>query len=542
MPTGKPDPGGTGQFKAFAPFLPDFAQRIGAKWWRLHDASAILDWWRVQPEPGQFCWFDGVVDGLRERGFQILGMFVRTPKWAARDQSGKHSRSVPRDYKEFAHYVTEVAKHYKGRIRYWELWNTPGDPAFWSGTPEEYVALLKIGSETLKQVDPENQVVSVWLGYEREQQATNERLLAAGLTQYLDVFGFHGYGGEKAIENVQRFRAIVDQFGGMKPLWETEAGAYCTTFRKTYFDGADASGTQWAAHVDYHTATPAWVRTVAMSLAAGSQKYFFYWVVPTGSFDRQYGVSNMVDYDGTPQPVAAAYGIMSRWLSEAEPVQVIDVTDRIRALVFEREEGPIAVIYGLGMPAPDTQTLRLPIAPDKLERIDLMGNRRPVKGENEATLGVSSEPFYLLAPGMTAPDLIAAIEAAQIEGTPVPDALLDKLRNYGMDLSDPFFREHRFVETVGEPGDTSAYRFATEDGDVLVLWCGDAAGVVRDLPKARLMVSSPKNKLSATDALGRKVNLARSGARTFLNVSLVPVFLECPKGTALRPVSRATKR
>ncbi|MFH0964341.1 MAG: carbohydrate binding domain-containing protein [Planctomycetota bacterium] len=534
VPTGQPDQGGHGLFKAFAPFIPDFAQRIGAKWWRLHDASSITDWRRVEPRQGEFDWFDGVVDGLRERGFEILGMLVRTPDWAARDpHNNLNGRGVPRDYREFADYVTKVAEHYKGRIRYWELWNTPGDTGFWSGTPEEYVELLKVGSKALKDVDPENKVTTVWLGYEREDQAANERLLAAGMTNYLDIFGFHGYGGEQALENVERFRAIVAQHGGMKPLWETEAGCYCATFRKSYFDGAEPIGTQWATPQDYRAATAAWVRSVATSFAAGSGKYFFYWVQPTGLFSQQYDAPNLLDYDGTPQPVAAAYAALSRWLSEARPLEILKLTDRINALVFERSEGPLAVIYGLGMPAPDTQTIRLPIAPGKLERIDLMGNRRVLSADTEAVLGVSSEPFYLLAPGVGAQELIAALEAARVEGTPVPDEVLDKLRNYGMDLSHPFFRDHRFVGTILDLADVSAYRFAKDDFDVLVLWFGDARGVVRDLPKKRLMVLSLKDQLKATDALGRKVNLSGAASRTSLDLSLVPVFLVCPKDTRL---------
>ena len=541
--TGQPIMYGQGRFGAFAPFIPDFAQRIGAKWWRFLDRSIITQWSLVEPRRGEFLWFDGVVDGLRERGFDLLATVVRTPDWAARDpKNNANGRSVPRDDKDFENFVTQVARHYKGRIRHWELWNTPGDPGFWSGTPEEYVELLKVGYRALKGVDPENKVTSVWLGYERELQDTNEQLLAAGLTNYLDIFGFHGYGGENALDNIARFRKIVDAHGGMKPLWETEAGSHCASFRKTYFDGSGAHGKQWRAPEDYHTATARWVRSVAISFAAGNEKYFFYWIHPTGFFGQQYGVSDMVDYDGTPRPLAAAFAILSRWLSEADPVKTLKLTDRIRALVFQRKEGPIAVVYGLGMPVPDTQTLGLPIAPAKVCRIDIMGNRHPPNGEEETRLGVSSEPFYLLAPGMKAQDLIAAIEAGKVEGTPLPDEVLDKLRNYGMDLSAPFFREHRFIGTITGLGDVSGYRFATDGTDVLVLWYGQATGVVHDLPSKRLIVVAAKEELTATDALRRKVHLLGRGKRTYLAVSLTPVFLVCPRGTKVQVVTLPRKR
>lgn len=523
--TGRPVIHGRGRFKAFAPFLPDFCRRIGATWWRLHDASAVTDWCLVENKKGDFLWYDGVIDGLRERGFNILGMLVRTPDWAARNPGNNaNGRSVPGDYRDFENYVRKVGAHYKGRIRHWEMWNTPGDPGFWSGTPEEYVELLKVGSRALKEIDAKNKIVSVWLGYERQKQSVNERLLAAGLTDHLDIFGFHGYGGEATLENIARFRDIVVRPGGMKPLWETEAGAHCATFRTTYFDGAPPVGHQWVKRDDYRFTTAAWVRAVAISFAGGSECYFFYWVSPTGLFAQQYDAPNLVDYDGTPQPVAAAFSTVARWLSDATPVKNLSLTDRVKALVFQRVEGALAVVYGTGMPAADTQQLTIPLAPGALRHIDLMGNDRALEGDTETTLGIFSEPFYLLAPAMSGKTLSRALEAGTITGTPVPDALLEKLANYRMRISDPFFREHRFVEELSDLGDVSGYRFTSAKGDVLVLWHGNAAGVVQELPHGTVAIRTPKGPVTVRDCLGRTIGVVRKGSMTHIPVSLVPVF------------------
>lgn len=533
--TGKPVIYGRGKFKAFAPFLPDFCRRIGATWWRLHDASAITDWCLAENQEGQFLWYDGVVDGLRERGFNILGMLVRTPDWAARNpDNNANGRSVPRDYEDFENYVIKVAEHYRGRIRHWELWNTPGDSAFWSGTPEEYVALLEVGSRALKRVDPENKVVSVWLGYEREQQSVNERLLAAGLTDHLDIFGFHGYGGENTLDNIAGFRDIVADHGGMKPLWETEAGAHCATFRKSYFDGAEPVGHQWAKRDDYRFTTTGWVRAVAISFAGGSERYFFYWVSPTGLFAQQYDAPNLVDYDGTPQPVAAAFSAVARWLSDAQPAKNLALTDRVKALVFQRPDGPLAVIYGIGMPAPDTQTLTLDLPAAALRCVDVMGNARALEGSGDTTLGISSDPFFLLAPGMSPEALAHALEVGRLKGTPLPGELLDKLADYRMKLSDPFFREHRFIGKIPNLADVEGYRLADEKGDVLVLWHGSARGVVGELPHRTVSIRAPQGTVTVRDAIGRDIRPDQKGAMTHIRVSLVPVFVRCPQGAVAR--------
>jgi len=530
--TGRPVIYGRGKFKAFAPFLPDFCRRIGATWWRLHDASAITDWCLVENKKGDFLWYDGVIDGLRERGFNILGMLVRTPDWAARNpDNNANGRSVPRDYADFENYVTRTAEHYRGRIRHWELWNTPGDPGFWSGTPEEYVKLLEAGSRSLKTVDPDIKVVSVWLGYEREKQEINERLLAAGLTDHLDVFGFHGYGGEAARDNINRFRDVVARHGGMKPLWETEAGAHCATFRKTYFDGADPVGHQWVKRDDYRFTTAAWVRSVATSFAVGSERYFFYWVSPTGRFASQYNAPNLIDYDGTPQPVAAAFSAVTHWLSDASPTQNLALTDRVKALIFQPPEGSLAVIYGTGMPAANTMELTIPLAPETLQYIDLMGNHRALDGENETTFPVSSEPFYLLAPE-TPPDALArALQQGTLKGAPLPGELLKKLANYRMKSSHPFFRKHRFIDRLPNLPDVEAYRLRSTEGDILILWHGTAQGVVQNLPERTVSIRPPKATLTVRNALGREVTAIRKASMTHIPVSLVPVFVRCKKGS-----------
>ena len=333
---------------------------------------------------------------------------------------------------------------------------------------------------------------------------------------------------------VARFRDIVEKYGGLKPLWETEAGAHCATFRKSYFDGAPPVGHQWVPRDDYRFTTAAWVRDLAASFAAGSRRYFFYWVSPTGLFSQQYDASNLIDFDGTPQPVAAAYATASRWFSDAEPAESLDLTDRVRAHLFSRPEGPFAVIYGTGMPSPATQTLSFSLPAARLRRIDMMGNVTSLDAALPVTLPVSSEPFFLLAESVSIPDLLSALRSAEIVGAPLPEPLLDKLADYRMKISDPFFRDYRFVGTVPDLGDVRAYRLTDGAKDVLVAWFGDAHGVVRDLPVARLALRVPAAQVRADDALERPVHFSSRGGLTVLEVGIVPVFLHCPGGTVIR--------
>ena len=65
-------------------------------------------------------------------------MFGMTPGWAAQDRNAKShyfvgASSPPADIEDWRAYVRAVATRYKGRIRYWELWNEVNDKLFYSG-------------------------------------------------------------------------------------------------------------------------------------------------------------------------------------------------------------------------------------------------------------------------------------------------------------------------------------------------------------------------------------------------------------------------
>ena len=73
---------------------------------------------------------------------------------------------APADRAKWAEVAKHIVRHYNDGwangfhydIRYWEVWNEPDIPLFWTGTPQEYYALYETVAQTLKDYDSHLQV------------------------------------------------------------------------------------------------------------------------------------------------------------------------------------------------------------------------------------------------------------------------------------------------------------------------------------------------------------------------------------------------
>ena len=127
-------------------------------------------------------------------------------------------------------YVQEMARHFKGRIRTWEVWNEQNLKHFWVTDPsvKEYYEVLKAAYEEIKAVDPSLQVAVG--GYAGVPFGLIEELYKLGGGKYFDIMNVHPYcypgAPEEALtERVTRLRKLMAKYGDeKKPIWFTEIG------------------------------------------------------------------------------------------------------------------------------------------------------------------------------------------------------------------------------------------------------------------------------------------------------------------------------
>jgi hypothetical protein len=138
---------------------------------RLHDVpwtfdnAVTIDYvfprFEADPEqPGSYDFFqtDWYLKSVESLGVGIiygLGPTAEDPKLPPRHID------PPKDLEKWAKICVNVIRHYNGgwangyhyNIKYWEIWNEPDIPNFWTGTPEQYYKLYEITAKAIKNYD-----------------------------------------------------------------------------------------------------------------------------------------------------------------------------------------------------------------------------------------------------------------------------------------------------------------------------------------------------------------------------------------------------
>ena len=241
---------------------------------RLWDSDT--GWAQINTAPGVYDWttMDMRVNTAQVNHADLLYDYARTPVWAQcqnRDttcgsgdttivcaynlagEGGLGQCFPPSDLKIdgtganqfWIDWVTEVASRYKGRIKYYEIWNEPSAPTMWQGTDAQLVRMTQdarciiIGTGcnpgsnyTQKAIDPSAQITTP--AFVSDQNTTvstaMNSYLQAGGGQYADVIAFHGYvqwpnPPEQAVTDTASLQAIlVSASQNQKPLFSTESG------------------------------------------------------------------------------------------------------------------------------------------------------------------------------------------------------------------------------------------------------------------------------------------------------------------------------
>lgn len=147
--------------------------------------------------------YDSIVELAEKYDVQIIARLGTPPGWSQPPELAG-TFAPPADYQDFANFAAAVAERYRGRVRYYQLWNEPNLGAEWGNqpaNPEAYTDLLCRAYRALKAVDPEIVVISGALaptidisGYNLSAFVYLQRMYDAGARSCFDILGAQGYG------------------------------------------------------------------------------------------------------------------------------------------------------------------------------------------------------------------------------------------------------------------------------------------------------------------------------------------------------------
>jgi hypothetical protein len=129
----------------------------GAGWVRID-----FRWPDLERRRGSFSWgsVDRIVDAAQDHGLAVLAVLAYTPRWAR--PRGTTEKAPPKRPRDFGRFASTAARHFRGQVAAYEIWNEPNVPHFWEGgaDPVAYAGLLSAAYDAIKDVDGDLMVLT----------------------------------------------------------------------------------------------------------------------------------------------------------------------------------------------------------------------------------------------------------------------------------------------------------------------------------------------------------------------------------------------
>ncbi|MBI2891188.1 MAG: beta-galactosidase [Nitrospirae bacterium] len=351
---------------------------VGVRWIRRD-----ISWDQIERNPGEFDFEaqDAMVSDATAQGFSLIGLIGGgTPAWATQ---GPHSDSIrrprsnaegatsrgssqdgatyaPDDPEQFGRFAGQVARHYRGTVNHWEIWNEMNlAERFFRprADPILYARMLESAYREIKSADPTS-VVSFGGLSSSDPLLYPDRPVPWGflsdalertptLASHFDALSIHpytflqtlspeeaapGYGSLEALLTGAR-GALHGGGAGDKRLWITEFGW------PSYNDQTGPYG-YGVTELDQARFL---VRAFVLAHAEGFERICWYTYGDDSGTARPEGENyfGLVRHSGEPKPVYLAYRELARQLGASSFVRRLGPDEDIPsfARVYEYDEG-----------------------------------------------------------------------------------------------------------------------------------------------------------------------------------------------------------
>lgn len=187
-------------------------------------------WQDLETKPNEWNYqkYDQIVEILSKNNIEILGVMGYCADWASPRSKWN---VLGDDYSKFLNYVQKVTNHYKGKVKYWEVWNEPDSYIYWEDQDglKSYCDLLGQVYKTIKKECPDCSVLNGGLA---NGLASVNKIYDNGAKNYFDIFNIHVFNTPKDTNAIKKTIAYVNivhkimQRNGDKDkkIWITEIG------------------------------------------------------------------------------------------------------------------------------------------------------------------------------------------------------------------------------------------------------------------------------------------------------------------------------
>ncbi len=182
----------------------------------------------IKPNQWDFKKYDQFVKILNKNKIEVLGIFGYCADWA----SPCNKWNVLGDnHEHFLNYVRKTVKHYKGKVKYWEIWNEPDSHIYWEDQDglKNYCVLLGRVYKAIKEECPECYVLNGGLA---NGISSVNKIYDNGAKDFFDIFNIHVFNNPKDPNAVKKTVALIKMAykimkrsgDANKKIWVTETG------------------------------------------------------------------------------------------------------------------------------------------------------------------------------------------------------------------------------------------------------------------------------------------------------------------------------
>jgi len=162
-------------------------------------------------EPYRSAWekYDHIVALAEQYHMQLIVRLSNPPAWSHAAGEAAGTFGPPDNLADYGDFVEAVVSRYRGRVRYYQIWNEPNIYPEWGEaavSPEAYTELLKAGATRARTADPDVVIISGALASTIDLDGVSvagrnfndltflQRMYDAGAAPYFDVLAMQGYG------------------------------------------------------------------------------------------------------------------------------------------------------------------------------------------------------------------------------------------------------------------------------------------------------------------------------------------------------------
>ncbi|MDI7277576.1 MAG: cellulase family glycosylhydrolase, partial [Anaerolineae bacterium] len=172
--------------------------------WEDIEIAGKGDFWDHKWNKSAWEKYDRIVEMAEERGLQLIVRLDHPPAWTRADGIARGYFAPPDRVEDLGDFVAAVVGRYRGRVRYYQIWNEPNIYPEWGEQPVDargYTRLLQEAYRRAKEADPDCVILSAGLAQTTEMGPRNlsdlvylQQMYDAGARDYFDILGVQAYG------------------------------------------------------------------------------------------------------------------------------------------------------------------------------------------------------------------------------------------------------------------------------------------------------------------------------------------------------------